>query len=94
MVLRPAAAVLGKKALVPVANLVRPAPNRFTHELTVDEPYWFDLPGRDPVQPDGVLRAGMPVVLLVEGDDRCRVIDGRGLYVEVRRASLRRRSDT
>jgi hypothetical protein len=40
-----------------------------------------------------VLRAGTPVVLLVDGDDRCRVVDGSGLYVEVRRASLRERRD-
>jgi hypothetical protein len=27
-------------------------------------------------------------VLLVDGPDRCRVVDGSGLYVEVGRASL------
>jgi hypothetical protein len=32
-------------------------------------------------------------VLLVESADHCRVVDGNGLYVEVRRASLRRLPD-
>jgi hypothetical protein len=84
---RPEATVLGDEALVPERNLVRPPPNRFTHELVVDEPYRLDRPGGDP---DGVLPARTRVVLLVEGPDRCRVVDGRGLYVEVSRASLRR----
>ncbi len=89
--LRPEAVVLGDEALVPADNIVRPPPNHFTHELAVDEPYWLDRPGRRARQPDGVLLAGTPVVLLVEGDDRCRVVDDRGLYVEVRRSSLRER---
>ena len=84
---RPETTVLDEEALVPERNLVRPPPNRFTHELVVDEPYRLDRPGGPP---DGVLPAGTRVVLLVEGPDRCRVVDGRGLYVEVRRASLRR----
>jgi hypothetical protein len=86
--LRPDATVLGDEALVPASNLVRPAPNRFTHELIADEPYWLDRPG--PAHgPDGVLAAGTPVAVLVEGADRYRVVDRTGLYVEVRRASLR-----
>jgi hypothetical protein len=89
VMLRPEAVVLGDEALVPAPNLVRPPPNRFTHELLVDEPYRFDRPGRERTEPDGVLRAGTPVALLVEGDDRCRVVDGSGLYVAVRRSSLR-----
>jgi hypothetical protein len=36
-----------------------------------------------------VLPAKTPVALLVEGAERCRVVDGSGLYVEVRRTSLR-----
>jgi len=92
VVLRPEAVVLGQEAIVPASNLVRPAPNRFTHELAVDEPYQFDRPPRGH-EPDGILRAGTPVVLLVEGADHCRVVDGSGLYVEVRRSSLRERRD-
>ena len=90
---RPDAVVLGEDALVPERNLVQPPPNRFTHELLVDEPYRLDRP--EPAdEPDGVLPAGTPVVLLVEGAERCRVVDGSGLYVEVRRASLRERDRT
>jgi hypothetical protein len=86
--LRPEAKVLGDEALVPAANLVRPPPNRFTHELAVDEPYRFDRPERA-AEPDGLLPAGTPVAVLVESRERCRVVDGSGLYVEVRRTSLR-----
>lgn len=86
--LRPEPVVLGEEALVPDRNVVDPAPNRFTHELTEDEPYRFDRP--EPSDEfDGVLAAGTPVVLLVDGPERCRVVDGRGLYVEVRCASMR-----
>jgi hypothetical protein len=90
--LRPAARVLAGETLVPEANLVRPPPNRFTHELVVDEPYRFDRPERAR-EPDGLLPAGTPVALLVEGSERCRVVDGSGLYVDVMRASLRKLPD-
>jgi hypothetical protein len=91
--LRPEAQVLGDKTLVPHENLVRPPPNRFTHELAVDEPYHFDRPERT-AEPDGVLPAGRRVAVLVEGAERCRVVDGSGLYVEVRRRSIRELPDT
>jgi hypothetical protein len=88
VVLRPDMVVLGEDALVPAQNLIRPAPNRFTHELIVDEQYQFDRP--EPTdRPDGVISAGTAVAVLVVGDEWCRVVDPRGLYVEVRRASLR-----
>lgn len=92
VMLRPEAFVLADDALIPERNVVRPAPSHFTHELAVDEPFRFDRPERAG-EPDGVLPAGTPVVLLVEGPDRCRVVDGKGLYVEVRRASLRKLPD-
>jgi hypothetical protein len=91
--LRPEATVLGDETLLPRENLVRPPPNRFTHELVVDEPYHLDRGERSP-EPDGVLPAETPVVLLVEGGERCRVVAGSGLYVEVRRTSLRELPDT
>jgi len=91
--LRPKARVLADETLVPDANLVRPPPNRFTHELLVDEPFRLDR-SEDTGEPDGVLLAGTPVVLLVEDADSCRVVDGRGLYVEVRRESLRKLPDS
>jgi hypothetical protein len=92
VMLRPPAVVLDKKALIPERNLVRPAPNHFTHELVVDEPYHFDRPDQLD-KPDGVLPARTQVALLVAGDERCRVVAGNGLYVEVRRASLRKLPD-
>lgn len=91
-VLRPEASVLGDEALIPARNMIRPVPNRFTHELVVDEPFRLDRPERGG-EPDGVLVAGTPVVVLVEGAERCRVVDDSGLYVEVRRSSLRRLPD-
>jgi hypothetical protein len=93
VMLRPEAVVLPDDAVVPDENVIRPAPNRFTHELFVDEPYRFDRSDAAG-EPDGVLPAGTPVVVLVEGTDRSRVVDGRGLYIDVRRASLRKLSDT
>jgi hypothetical protein len=87
-VLRPEVSVLPEEAVVPERNVVRPPPNRFTHELVIDEPYRFDRP-EDVGEPDGILRAGTPVVVLVEGPERSRVVDSSGLYVEVRRESLR-----
>jgi hypothetical protein len=93
VMLRPEAVVVPDEALVPPSNLIKPPPNRFTHELVADEPYQFDRLGRGRKQPDGFLPAGTPVVLLVDGDDRCRVVDGMGVYVEIRRSSLRERRD-
>src|SRR5215211_6011998 len=90
--LRPEARVLADETLVPEANLVRPPPNRFTHQLALDEPYRLDRPDHAG-EPDGVLPAGTPVAVLVEGSERYRVVDGNGLYVEVRRASVRRLPD-
>lgn len=87
-VLRPAPVVLPDDAIIPPHNLVRPAPTRFTHELVVDEPYRFDRP-RPRDEPDGVLPAGTPVVVLVDGAERSRVVDSAGRYVEVRTSSLR-----
>jgi hypothetical protein len=86
--LRPESRVLGDETLIPEANLVRPPPTRFTHELAVDEPYRLDRPERA-AEPDGVLPAGTQVAVLADLGDRCRVVDGSGLSVEVRRASLR-----
>jgi hypothetical protein len=88
IVLRPDMVELEDQALVPDHNLIRPAPTRFTHELVVDEPYYFDRPGPS-AEPDGVLPAGTPVVVLVLGEDRSRVADASGRYVEVATASLR-----
>jgi hypothetical protein len=87
---RPEFVVLPDEALVPDTNLIRPAPNHFTHELIHDEPYHFDREVATD-RPDGVLPAGTPVAVLVEGDEICRVADASGLYVEVHGANLRPR---
>jgi hypothetical protein len=92
VMLRPDQVVLPDEAVVPDSNLVEPAPTRFTHELVADEPYWFDRVQRtEPrtAEPDGVLPAGTPVVVLVDGERYSRVADAEGRYVEVRTASLR-----
>ncbi len=90
---RPGFVVLGAGSLVPETNLVRPPPDRLTHELVADEPYHLDRPGRGRA-PDGVLPAGTPVAVPDggddrSGDDRCRVVTATGLAVDVRRANLR-----
>jgi hypothetical protein len=84
--LRPDALVLGEGSVVPPENEIRPPPNRFTHRLNGAEPFSFRS---DAQAPDGELEAGTQVVLLrYDGGARCRVADGRGLYVEVRYESL------
>jgi hypothetical protein len=86
--LRPEFVVVPDDALVPDANVIRPAPSRYTHELIDDEPYHFDR-ARSSGQPDGILPAGTPVLLLVEGDELCRVAAATGLCVDVRCTNLR-----
>ncbi len=86
--LRPEARVLPDESLVPESNLVRPPPERLTHELIGDEPYRFDRPDQGG-GPDGVLPAGTAVALLEDRPERCRVVTGEGLSVDVRRANLR-----
>jgi len=90
--LRPEVHVLDRSALVPDRNLVRPAPTHFTHELAVDTPFHLDRsPGHG--EPDGVLPAGTAVVVAATHGDRCRVVDGRGLAVEVPQGSVRELGD-
>lgn len=88
---RPGFVVLGAGSLVPETNLVRPPPDRFTHELVADQPYSLDRAGHDH-GPDGVLPAGTPVAVLPGGHDRddlCRVVTATGLAVDVPRAAVR-----
>src|SRR5262245_20059772 len=40
--IRPSVEVVGGRALLPDANLIRPGPNSFTHELISDQPYWYE----------------------------------------------------
>jgi len=87
--LRPDVVVLGDGAIVPESNLIQPAPARFTHELTRDEPYRFDNAGFSG-QPHGVLSAGTLVVVAAKGPETSRVVAGSGLCVDVSTAALRR----
>jgi hypothetical protein len=84
---RPPMSVLADDSVVPPAHLVQPPPNHFTHVLSVDEPYRFDTTTNG--SSDGYLAGGAPVLLVSEDGAKARVIDERGLYVEVRKASLR-----
>jgi hypothetical protein len=89
-IIRPKARVLGSKALVPKKNLIRPHPNQFTHELTRRAPYYFAAP-QPGAAADGELPAGTPVVLLTRASGPYSwVVDGQGLYVAVRSASLKK----
>jgi hypothetical protein len=88
--LRPEARVLEESALVPAANLISPAPNQFTHEVTSDQPYYYKSVEQGS-PPDGFFPKGTKVVLLLYGGgSSCRVADGQGRYVDIEYASLRR----
>jgi len=81
-VLRPPIVVLGKSSLIPDKNLIFPAPNQFTHEVTRQQPFYF-TGAQQAAAPDGQFQVGTKVVLLVyDGGSCCRVADGQGLYVE------------
>jgi hypothetical protein len=84
---RPESVVLGEDSMVPPENQLRPPPNRFTHRLARDEPFYLQTKDSSK-QADGQLDAGTEVVLLRHDGPRCRVADARGLYVEVGFESL------
>ena len=86
---RPETRVLSTESLVPPESLIRPPPNRFTHE-TVDRTPFSYASSRGAGE-DGSLAAGTKVVVLRtdEGDRRCAVVDASGLYVLVPMSSLR-----
>lgn len=86
---RPEQRVLPESARVPDSNVVVPAPTEFTHELVRDQPYHFTKaqPG---TSPDGILPAGTRVAVVHhDGGPSCRVVDGRGLSVDVDSDSLK-----
>ncbi len=90
---RPKPEVLPASALIPVTNLIAPAPNQFTHEIARPAPFFYtegEAEGDAEQTPDGTFERGTPVVLLHDGGrGRCYVADGRGLYVVVAREALR-----
>jgi hypothetical protein len=87
--LRPPRTVLPENAVVPDRNRIIPAPNTFTHTLLRDQSFSYtSLEGA--AVPDGELAKGAPVVLMVyDGGRFCRVVDARGLYVEIDYESLK-----
>ncbi len=89
--LRPPMEVLGDEALVPAPNLIQPPPNRFTHRIVAETPFWFGSE-KDGDKPSGLFKAGTEVVLLLAERGRCRVVDGQGVYAEVPADSLVERS--
>ena len=87
---RPKAEILEDSALIPAKNLIKPAPNRFTHQTIEPAPFFYDHYERDR-EPDGQFPEGTQVILLVDSDgEYCRVADNQGLYVEVLRTSIKK----
>jgi hypothetical protein len=86
---RPESIVLPENACIPAPNVIIPAPNQFTHEVTRPQPYFFS-DARAGGLPDGTFPAGTRVVLLrSDAGQSCRVVDGQGLYVQVESNSLK-----
>ena len=78
--LRPAQIVMPSSELEPKADVVSPAPNRFTHAVRARQPFYVGSVLRG--EAGGMLPAGAKVVLMLRGrGDVCRVIDRRGRYV-------------
>jgi hypothetical protein len=92
--IRPEAKVLPGESLVPAGSLIRPPPNRFTHETVARTPFSYRASG-DTDATDGSLAAGTKVVLLrSEEHGRASVVDASGLYVVVPLSGLRRLDDS
>ena len=87
---RPDAIILPEDAVIPDKNLISPAPNQFTHELTRQASFYYNS-AQQGTPPDGEFSSGAKVVLLVyDGGSSCRVADGRGLYVEIEYDALKK----
>jgi hypothetical protein len=80
--------VLGEDALVPSTNVVEPRPSDLSYELTEDEPFWFDGVAHDQ-PPNGTLAKGTRVAVLSASSDLVRIVDQRGLAVDVRGEHVR-----
>ena len=86
---RPESIVLPENACIPATNVVVPAPNQFTHELTRPQPFFFTEP-QPGKRPDGDFPAGTRVVLMrYDGGTYCRVVEEGGLYVEMEYQGLK-----
>ncbi len=86
---RPPVQVLGDEALVPERNRASPPPQHFSHELTVAQDYYYDVPG-DPRMADGRYAAGTRLLLVGEAGELCWVVDEAGVLVVTERAGLAR----
>jgi hypothetical protein len=85
---RPEIVILPEGAAIPNPNLIRPAPNQFTHQLARSQPYYFNNAQQDASA--GEFPVDTKVVLLrYNGGRYCRVVDGRGIYVELEYDSLK-----
>jgi len=79
-VIRPKVTVLPDSAQLPDRNVLKPAPNQFTHEIVAEQPYYY-MGIDQTAAPEGTFAQGTKVVLLRHDDNECWVADGRGLYV-------------
>jgi hypothetical protein len=82
---RPEMSVLSESSAIPEGHIVSP-PENFTHEVTREQPYWYDRRGTE--KPSGALAAGTKVLFLGEDDSGTRIVDPRGLIVTIERGAL------
>lgn len=88
--LRPETKVLPDEAMIPRKNIISPAPNQFTHELTRAQPFHY-AGAQVGNTLEGMLPANTKVTLLFhDGGAYCWVVDGQGLYVEIECNALRK----
>jgi hypothetical protein len=87
--LRPKSVILPESAQLPERNVLRPPPNRFSHIVDGEQPYYFT--GVDErVRPAGYFSSGTKVLLLRQDSTECWVANCRGLYVAIPCEGLRR----
>jgi len=87
-VIRPKTVILPDSAQLPERNVLRPPPNRFTHEIVAEQPYYYVALDQG-APPEGKFFTGTKVILLRHDGAECWVADGRGLYVATPCAGLR-----
>jgi hypothetical protein len=84
------AIVLPESSLVPSNCLIIPVPNQFTHEVVAAQPFYASH-GTPSGPPHGEFAAGTKVAMLIhDGGEMCRVVDGGGRYVDTRFDGLRK----
>ena len=88
--IRPKAVVLDNDAMIPDRNIVKPAPNQFTHVVTQTKPYYYN--GRENAKaPDGEFKQQTRVVLIRhDGGNDCWVASEEGLYAETDYRNLKK----